>query len=287
MDHGRPVDRYVTPFGIRTIAFEKGKGFLLNGRWLKLQGVCNHHDLGAFGAAVNRRATERQLQILKAAGVNAIRTSHNPPSPELLEYADQLGLLVMDEAFDMWRIPKSPNDYSKYYNEWSERDLRDMVRRDRNHPIIILWSIGNEIPQQCQANGAQETRRLSGFFHQEDPTRPTTSAFNGWQQAIKNKLADEVDIPGFNYQPTRYEQIMKDHPQWIIFGSETDSCVSSRGVYDLPIEKYEKHSSLQLSSYDIIAPPWAYCPDVEFTYQDKFPQVLGQFVWTWFDYLGY
>jgi beta-galactosidase len=284
--NGQTVDRYTTPFGIRTIAFDKERGFLLNGKHVRLQGVCDHHDLGALGTAVNRRATERQLEILKAAGVNAIRTSHNPPSPELLEFADRMGFLVMDEAFDMWRIAKKPNDYSKYFDQWSERDVRDMARRDRNHPSVILWSIGNEIPEQAEANGAQEARRLTGFFHQEDPTRPTTSAFNEWRDAIKNKLADEVDIPGFNYQPTRYEQIMKEHPQWIIFGSETASCVSSRGVYHLPLKKYEKDPSLQLSSYDIIAPPWAYCPDVEFTYQDKLPQVLGEFVWTGFDYIG-
>jgi beta-galactosidase len=179
-----------------------------------------------------------------------------------------------------------PNDYSKYFDAWSERDVRDMVRRDRNHPSIILWSIGNEIPEQSQATGANETRRLVRFFHEEDPTRPTTSGFNEWQEAINNKLADQVDIPGFNYQPAHYEQILLQHPGWIIFGSETASCVSSRGVYHLPIEKYEKHSSLQLSSYDIIAPPWAYCPDVEFTFQDQLPQVLGEFVWTGFDYIG-
>jgi beta-galactosidase len=286
IDGKRVVDRYVTPFGVRTIAFDKEKGFLLNGRRLKLQGVCNHHDLGALGAAVNRRATERQLEIMKAAGVNAIRTSHNPPSPELLELADQMGLLVMDEAFDMWRIPKVANGYSKYFDAWSEQDVRDMVRRDRNHPSVILWSIGNEIPEQGQPDGWQQAKRLVNFFHEEDPTRPTTSAFNEWKEAIQNKLADQVDIPGFNYQPMRYEQIMKDHPNWIIVGSETASCVSSRGTYHLPIEKYEKHESLQLSSYDIIAPRWAYCPDVEFTYQDRFPSVLGEFVWTGFDYIG-
>jgi beta-galactosidase len=280
------VDRYTTPFGIRTIVFDKDKGFLLNGRYLKIQGVCNHADLGALGAAVNWRATERQLEIMKGAGVNAIRTSHNPPSPELLELCDRMGLMVMDETFDMWRIPKVPNGYSKYFDEWSERDLRDMVRRDRNHPSIIMYSIGNEIPEQGRADGWQEAKRLTGLFHQEDPTRPTTSAFNNWAAAIKNKLADEVDIPGFNYQPMRYEQIMKEHPAWIIYGSETASCVSSRGVYHLPIQKYEKDPSLQISSYDIIAPPWAYCPDVDFTYQDKFPQVLGEFVWTGFDYIG-
>jgi beta-galactosidase len=280
------VDRYTSTFGIRTVTFNRDKGFLLNGVYRKLHGVCLHHDLGALGAAVNRRATERQLQIMKAAGVNAIRTSHNPPSPELLEMADRLGFVVMDEAFDMWRIPKVPNGYSKYYDEWSERDVRDMVRRDRNHPSIILWSIGNEIPEQESPDGWKEAKRLVTFFHVEDPTRPTTSAFNEWDKAIENHLADQVDIPGFNYQPMRYEQIATEHPGWIIFGSETESCVSSRGVYHLPIEKYQKHPSHQLSSYDIIAPPWAYCPDVEFTYQDRLPKVLGEFVWTGFDYLG-
>jgi beta-galactosidase len=282
----RVVDKYKTTFGVRTIEFTRQKGFLLNGKVHKIHGVCQHSDLGALGMAVNRRATERQLQILKAAGVNAIRTSHNPPSPELLEYCDRLGLVVMDEAFDMWRTPKVPNGYSKYYDQWSERDLRDMVRRDRNHPSIIMWSIGNEIPEQKSPEGYKEAKRLSDFVHEEDPTRPTTSAENEWEDAIKNHFADQIDLKGFNYQAMSYEQIMNQHPKWIVFGSETESCVSSRGVYHLPIEKYEKHPSHQLSSYDIIAPPWAYCPDVEFTYQDKLPNVLGEFVWTGFDYIG-
>ena len=181
------VDRYLTPFGIRTIVFDKKQGFLLNGRHVKIQGVCDHHDLGALGAAVNRRATERQLEILKAAGVNAIRTSHNPPSPELLEYCDRMGLVVMDESFDMWRRPKVPNGYSKYFDEWSERDVRDMVHRDRNHPSVIMWSIGNEIPEQGSPDGGAMAKRLMDFFHQEDPTRPTTSAFNNPEGAIKNE----------------------------------------------------------------------------------------------------
>lgn len=280
------VDRYVTPFGIRTIAFDREKGFLLNGRHLKLRGVCNHHDLGALGAAVNRRAIERQLQILQAAGVNAIRTSHNPPAPELLELCDRMGFLVMDEAFDVWRKPKVPNGYNKYFDEWSERDARDMVRRDRNHPSIIMWSIGNEVGEQRSAEGWQEARRLVSFFHEEDPTRPTTSAFNNPEDAIQNKLAAEVDLPGLNYKPWLYEPIRKEHPAWTIFGSETASCVSSRGVYHLPLEKYQKHPSLEITSYDIVAPPWAYMPDVEFSYQDRLPAVLGEFVWTGFDYLG-
>jgi beta-galactosidase len=286
LDGQRVVDRYTTPFGVRTIAFDKTQGFLLNGRKMKLQGVCNHADLGALGMAVNRRATERQLQIMKAAGVNAIRTSHNPPSPELLEFCDRLGLVVMDEAFDMWRIPKVPNGYSKYFDEWSERDVRDMVRRDRNHPSIIMWSIGNEIPEQGSKDGWKDAKRLVDFFHQEDPTRPTTSAFNNWSDAIANKLADQVDVPGFNYKPMFYEKVLQDHPDWAIFGSETASTVSSRGVYHLPIEKYEKHDSLQISSYDIIVPAWATPPDVEFAAQDRFPNVMGEFVWTGFDYLG-
>jgi beta-galactosidase len=283
---GEVVDRYTTPFGIRTIAFDKEKGFFLNGRHLKLQGVCDHHDLGALGAAVNRRATERQLEILKAAGVNAIRTSHNPPSPELLEYTDRMGFLVIDEAFDIWRLPKNPNDYHKYFDAWSERDVRDMAHRDRNHPSIILWSIGNELPEESQPDGALVARRLARFFHEEDPSRPTTANFDQWEQTLKNKLAEEVDVAGFDYQPARYELILREHPNWILVGSETASCVSSRGVYHLPIQKYDKHPSLQLTSYDVIAPPWAYCPDVEFAYQEKLPQVLGEFVWTGFDYIG-
>jgi len=286
LDGDRVVDKYSTSFGIRTIAFDPEKGFLLNGKARKIHGVCLHHDLGALGAAVNWRATQRELEIMKAAGVNAVRTSHNPPSPELLELADRMGLVVMDESFDMWKIPKVPNGYSKYFDEWSERDLRDMVRRDRNHPSIILWSIGNEIPEQRSPDGWKEAKRLTDLFHDADPTRPTTSAMNDWENAIRTHFADNVDIKGFNYQPMHYEQIMKDHPGWVVYGSETESCVSSRGVYHLSLEAYEKPPSHEISSYDTVAPFWAYCPDVEFTYQDKLPNVFGEFVWTGFDYLG-
>ena len=283
---GRELDRYVTPFGIRTIGFDREKGFLLNGRAMKMKGVCMHHDLGALGAAVNRRATERQLEIMKAMGANAVRTSHNPPSPEVLEFCDRLGLVVMDEAFDMWRIPKVPNGYAKYFDQWGERDMRDMLRRDRNHPSVVMWSIGNEVPEQGRADGWKTAKFLTDICHQEDPTRLVTSGFNNWVPAIKNGLADQVDVPGFNYKPMNYEEILRDHPKWIIVGAETASTVSSRGVYHLPLERYQKHESLQVTSYDIIAPPWATSPDIEFDAQDRFPGILGEFVWTGFDYLG-
>ncbi len=282
---GKDVDRYTTPFGIRTVEWSP-TDLKLNGRSIRLKGVCDHHDLGALGAAVNRRATERQLQILKAMGVNAIRTSHNPPSPELLELADRLGFLVMDEAFDMWQIAKVKNGYSKYFDEWSERDLTDQIRRDRNHPSVILWSIGNEIEEQRSPDGWKIARRLVGICHREDPTRPTTSAMNMPREAIKNKFADELDVKGFNYSERGYAEILATHPDWIVLASETESVVSSRGVYHLPIEKYQKHPSHQLSSYDIIAPPWAYTADVEFAAQEKNPRMLGEFVWTGFDYIG-
>jgi beta-galactosidase len=285
-DGSRVLDRYVTPFGIRRIEFDKDKGFLLNGRSVKMQGVCMHHDLGALGTAVNRRAIERQLQILKGFGVNAIRTSHNPPAPELLEYCDKMGLLVMDEAFDMWQRPKVRNGHGKYFDQWGDTDLRDMIHRDRNHPSIVFWSIGNEILEQSNPEGWKIAKRLTDICHAEDRTRPVTAGFNQSTNAIKNQLADQVDIPGFNYKPTEYAQILKDHPNWTIVAAETSSCVSSRGVYHLPIEKYEKHPSLQLTSYDIIAPSWAYTPDVELDVQLRMPNVLGEFVWTGFDYIG-
>lgn len=284
---GSEVDSYVTPFGIRTIEFSVEEGFKLNGRYLKMNGVCMHHDLGPLGGAVNRRAVERQLEIMKSMGVNAIRTSHNPPSPEVAEYCDRLGLLLQDEAFDCWQMAKIPNGYNKYFDEWYEDDLRSMIRRDRNHPSVIMWSIGNEILEQGNEDkGWILANLLSEICHDEDPTRPTTAGFNNHNGALKNKLAANVDLVGMNYKPALYPEFMEDHPDMIFYGSETSSCVSSRGVYHLPIEKYKTHESLQVTSYDLIGPPWAYPPDIEFWYQDKYPNLLGEFIWTGFDYLG-
>ncbi|MFD2255643.1 beta-galactosidase GalB [Luteolibacter algae] len=280
------VDRYETPFGIRTLEFIPGEGMRLNGEKVRLNGVCMHHDLGALGAAVNYRATERQMEIMMEMGVNSIRTSHNPPSPELLQICDRLGLLVQVEAFDCWQMAKVPNGYNKFFDEWHERDLRDMIRRDRNHPSVIMWSIGNEILEQGTKDGWKMARHLHRICKDEDPTRLTSAGFNYYPASVKNGLAAEVDIPGFNYKPLAYSTVSKEHPDWNILGSETSSCTSSRGVYHLPIEKYEKHESLQVTSYDLIGPPWAYPPDIEFRFLGENPNVLGEYIWTGFDYLG-
>lgn len=279
------IDNYETKFGIRTIEFTR-EGFFLNGRKEKLKGVCLHNDLGPLGSAVNYRATERQLEIMKEMGANAIRTSHNPTSPEQLELCDKMGLLVQAEAFDCWQLPKTENDYHKYWDNWYEEDLRDMLRRDRNHPSIIMWSVGNEVGEQKQKGGYKIAKTLVAICHSEDPNRPTTMGFNNLTTAINNGLAAEVDLVGANYKPTQYAKTMAEHKEWIVYGSETASTVSSRGVYHLPLKKYDKHESLQVNSYDINSPSWAYPSDVEFHFQDSLPKILGEFIWTGFDYLG-
>lgn len=285
LHNNRAVDNYTENFGIRSIAFSR-EGFFLNGRQVKIKGVCLHHDLGALGTAVNYRATERQLEIMKAMGVNAIRTSHNPASPEQLELCDKIGLLVQEEAFDCWALPKVENGYNKFWVKWYEQDLRDMIRRDRNRPSIIMWSIGNEIREQNQKDGNLLARTLSKICKEEDPNRPTSAGFNNFDNAIKNGLAAEIDLVGANYKPADYAPTMKRFTDWIVYGAETASCVSSRGEYHLPLKKYDKHPSLQVSSYDNQSPSWAYPPDVEFHFQDSLPHVIGEFMWTGFDYLG-
>ncbi|WP_430814935.1 beta-galactosidase GalB [Carboxylicivirga sp. RSCT41] len=280
------IDNYESSFGIRTIDYTKEKGFLLNNKPINFKGVCLHHDLGPLGAAVNYRATERQLEIMKEIGVNAIRTAHNPPSPEQLELCDKMGILVQVEAFDEWKLAKVENGYSKYWDEWHERDLRDMIKRDRNHPSVVMWSIGNEIKEQRKKNGGKMAKYLVDICHDEDPTRPVTAGFNHYPQCMKNGLADAVDLVGFNYKPTQYDNAIRLNPDYMVYGAETSSVVSSRGVYHLPNVNYEKHESLQVTSYDIVSPPWAYPPDFETYAQETMPHSLGEFVWTGFDYLG-
>ncbi|MFY0625766.1 MAG: DUF4982 domain-containing protein [Reichenbachiella sp.] len=287
ISNGKTIDTYETTFGIRTIEFTSNDGFLLNGKRLQLNGVCMHHDLGPLGAAVNYRATERQMQIMKSMGVNALRTSHNPPSPEMLEVCDRLGIVVQVEAFDEWKKGKIPNGYSQYFDEWHEKDLRDMIKRDRNHPSVIMWSIGNEILEQSQKDGWKIAKTLNDICHDEDPTRPTTAGFNYYPAPFVNKLAYQIDVVGMNYWPLQYAQIKKDNPDMIIYGSETSSLTSSRGKYHLPIRGDFYRETGHVSSYDVIyGPPWAYPPDAEFEVQEANTFSLGEFIWTGFDYLG-
>ncbi|MFW5985566.1 MAG: beta-galactosidase GalB [Halanaerobiaceae bacterium] len=286
---GEIVDQKTTTFGLRSLDFDKEQGFFLNGKNLKLQGVCLHHDNGPLGAAVNHRAIERKLEILQDMGCNAVRTSHNPPAPELLELCDKMGFLVIDEAFDEWEDGKVENGYHNYFAEWAKKDLEDMIKRDRNHPSIIMWSIGNEIREQGREDGVEVGQFLTDICHQLDPSRPVTAGFNIPQAAIENGLAEVVDIVGWNYECDKYKKFKEEHPDWIMYGSETESCVSSRGEYFLPAEEHEEaptHDNLQLSSYDLSATEWGYIPDYEFAAQEECPFIMGEFVWTGFDYLG-
>ncbi len=281
------VDRVETPFGIRSLSVDPDRGLVLNGTPVRLNGVCQHHDLGALGAAVNEAALARQLRILRDMGANAVRTSHNPPAPELLELCDRLGLLVMVESFDAWALPKKSGDYSLDFPWWHEADLRAMVRRDRNHPSVVMWSIGNEIVEQRNSVGWKLASRLAGLVREEDRTRPVTvglnhvwSGYNGFQTA--------VDVVGYNYKPWEYRAFRDRHPSLPLLGSETSSTISSRGEYVFPVvdDKSAGQADFQVSSYDLSAPPWATTADTEFAAQDKHPFVLGEFVWTGFDYLG-
>lgn len=278
---GQVTDRYDVPFGIRETEFSR-QGFFLNGRKVALQGVCLHHDLGALGAAFNLSAQERQLRIMQEMGCNAIRTSHNPPAPELLDLADKMGLLVMDEAFDAWAHGKRAWDYNKLYNEWHEKDLQAMVRRDWNHPSVIIWSIGNEVMEQ---RDVEMTRHLAGIVRELDDTRPVTAGYNNPDGGRDSNAARELDLMGVNYffgQQARWDEDerYKDMPT---VGTETSSCVSTRGVYFMG-DTLRKN--FQISSYDLDSPGWGCSPDRQFATNARFPHLLGEFVWTGFDYLG-
>ncbi len=284
---GVEIDSLSTAFGIRTLEHTATDGFRLNGRRIPLRGVCNHHDLGALGAAVNERALERQLEILQAMGCNALRTSHNPPAPELLELCDRMGFLVMVEAFDCWRRGKKRDDYSRLFDDWHEKDLRAMVRRDRNHPSVIQWSIGNEILEQFTTEGWKLAVLLAGIVREEDRTRPVTAGLNVVESPYAGfQLA--VDVVGFNYKPQEYARLHQTHPHLPMMGAETASCISSRGEYMYPVSSHPGggRQGDHVSSYDLYAPDWATSPDLEFAAQDRAPHVLGEFVWTGFDYLG-
>jgi len=282
------IDTDIQPLGVRTIEYKPDDGFWLNGRRVQIQGVCLHHDNGPLGAVANTRAIERKLEIMQAMGVNAVRTSHNPPSPELVELADKMGILLQVEAFDTWLKPKATvvNGYHKYYEKWSERDLSDMVKQNRNHPSVIMWSIGNEIHEQKNKNGWKFAKRLTEIVKREDPTRLVTAGLSDYPHFIKSKIANEIDILGLNYKATVYGDIHQKYPDNPVLGSETSSVVSTRGEYHFPVKPLEKHPSKYVSSYDLYAPYWAYIPDIEWDNLDKNPSVMGEFIWTGFDYLG-
>lgn len=282
-------DEYETPFGIRTLEIVPDKGFFLNGKPLKFKGVCNHHDLGPLGAATNEAALRRQIRIMKDMGCNAIRTSHNMPSTELVRICDEMGMMLMLESFDEWQTAKVQNGYHKYFKDWVEKDLVNLVHHFRNNPSVVMWCIGNEVPDQWNGHvGAKLTRKLQDICHREDPTRPVTLGMDAPDAVVNNNMAAVLDVPGFNYRPHKYQENYGKLPQQIILGSETASTLSSRGVYKFPVErrsmmKYDDH---QTSSYDVEHCSWSNLPEDDFMQHEDNPYCIGEFVWTGFDYLG-
>lgn len=282
------LDTYSTRFGIRTIEYIADKGFYLNGKRRKFQGVCNHHDLGPLGAAINVAALRHQLTLLKEMGCDAIRTSHNMPAPELVELCDEMGFMMMLEPFDEWDIAKCDNGYHRFFNEWAEKDMVNMLRQYRNNPCVVMWSIGNEVPTQWSPEGYKVAKFLQDICHREDPTRPVTCGMDQVKSVLANGFAAILDIPGLNYRAHLYDEAYERLPQNIILGSETSSTVSSRGVYKFPVERkagamYDDHQS---SSYDLEYCNWSNIPDIDFARAEDHEWTIGQFVWTGFDYLG-
>lgn len=282
------LDTYSTRFGIRTIEYIADKGFYLNGKRRKFQGICNHHDLGPLGAAINVAALRHQLTLLKEMGCDAIRTSHNMPAPELVELCDEMGFMMMLEPFDEWDIAKCDNGYHRFFNEWAEKDMVNMLRQYRNNPCVVMWSIGNEVPTQWSPEGYKVAKFLQDICHREDPTRPVTCGMDQVKSVLANGFAAMLDIPGLNYRAHLYDEAYERLPQNIILGSETSSTVSSRGVYKFPVERkagamYDDHQS---SSYDLEYCNWSNIPDIDFARAEDHEWTIGQFVWTGFDYLG-
>lgn len=282
------LDTRTVRFGVRTIAVTADHGFQLNGKTRKIRGVCLHHDLGPIGTAINRAALTRQLLLLKDMGADAIRTSHNHPSQWQMQLCDSLGLMVMAESFDMWLYPKVKNGYNRYYNDWMQRDLTNLVLANQLHPSIIMWSIGNEIPEQGTKDGPLLTRRMQDLIHQLDPTRPVTAGMDRIARAITTGYAQVLDIPGINYHLQNYQDAYNQLRHGYILGSETASTVSTRGTYHFPVIEHKNYQypDGQCSSYDLEACPWSNLPDDDWHYQDDNPWVIGEFVWTGFDYLG-
>lgn len=281
-------DEITTRFGIRHISYTPANGFQLNGKTRKFKGVCLHHDLGPLGAAVNKAALRRQLRILKDMGCDAIRSSHNMPSLEQLELADEMGFMFLAESFDEWARPKVKNGYARFFQTDAEKDVVNLVQATRNHPSIVMWSSGNEVPDQWGAEGVKRAKWLQEIFHREDPTRPVTVGMDQVKAVMQSGFGAIMDVPGLNYRTHLYEEAYKTFPQGFLLGSETASTVSSRGVYKFPVVKakdkqYDDH---QCSSYDMEYCNWSNLPEDDFVLQDDKPWVIGEFVWTGFDYLG-
>ena len=276
--------------GIRTISVSKNNGFQLNGITRKIKGVCLHHDLGPLGAAENKAALIRQIKTMKEMGCDAIRTAHNMPSTMQMEICDSLGMMVMAESFDMWIYPKCKNGYAKFFKEWSDKDITNLVKHHRNHPSIIMWSIGNEIPEQWSKEGMEIAKHLQDICHQYDPSRPVTQGMDRAEDALKSGFAQVMDVPGFNYRVHKYYKNIEQLPQGFLLGSETASTVSSRGVYKFPVQvrasSNNPYADGQCSSYDTEYCSWSNLPDDDWKMQDDYSWVIGEFVWTGYDYLG-
>ena len=285
---GQELDRQSTKVGIRTVSFSKEGGFQLNGVRRSIKGVCLHHDLGPLGAAINKTALIRQIEMMKAMGADAIRTSHNMPSTMQMEVCDSLGMMVMAESFDGWKEPKVRNGYGLYWDEWWQQDVRNLVLNHRNHPSIIMWSVGNEIPEQWKPEGVKRYKDLIALCHQYDPSRMVTCGMDQADGAIWCGFAQVADVPGYNYRLHKYEEMIQRLPQGFILGSETASTVSTRGHYYFPdtIATNKAWPDGQCSGYDVEHCWWSNLPDDDWKMQDDFDWTVGEFVWTGYDYLG-
>ena len=282
------VDQVQQKVGIRTVRVAQYDGFQLNGVTRKIKGVCLHHDLGPLGAAVNKAALIRQIHTMKEMGCDAIRTAHNMPSTWQMEICDSMGMMVMAESFDMWIYPKCKNGYALNFKEWADKDIENLVLNHRNHPSIVMWSIGNEIPEQWSEEGSRIAEHLQNLCHKFDPTRPVTQGMDRAEAALKSGFAQVMDVPGFNYRVHKYDKNIRQLPKGFLLGSETASTVSSRGVYKFPVEasSSKTYADGQCSSYDVEYCPWSNLPDDDWQMQDDRDYTIGEFVWTGYDYLG-
>lgn len=286
--NNRLIDQTQQKVGIRTVRVAQYDGFQLNGVSRKIKGVCLHHDLGPLGAAVNKAALIRQIRTMKDMGCDAIRTAHNMPSTWQMEVCDSMGMMVMAESFDMWIYPKCKNGYALNFKDWADKDIENLVLNHRNHPSIVMWSIGNEIPEQWSEEGRNISKHLQDLCHKFDPTRPVTQGMDRAEDALKSGFAQVMDVPGFNYRVHKYDNNIKQLPKGFLLGSETASTVSSRGVYKFPVEASDSktYTDGQCSSYDVEYCPWSNLPDDDWRMQDDRDYTIGEFVWTGYDYLG-